>query len=62
MTAYLGDKENKKLIVLGKKDDMPIYIDLSHKPISGVLMKNEKILLIGCEKGQLYTYDISPNP
>jgi hypothetical protein len=41
---------------------MPIYIDLLHKPISGMLMRKEKILLIGCEKGQLYTYDIGPNP
>ena len=25
-------------------------------------MRNEKILLIGCEKGQLLTFDIGPNP
>jgi hypothetical protein len=43
----------KKLVVIKRDDDTPTYIDIEYKPMSGILMKDDSLLIIGCYDGYL---------
>jgi len=58
MTIYGGDWNHKLLIVVVKGSQSPKYIDIEHQPRRGILIKNDTILLIGCEDGILLYYSL----
>jgi len=58
MTIYAGDFDNKKLIIVSKELDSPLYIDLENLPYCGALIKSDTELIIGCYS-YLYKYSLS---
>ena len=58
---YVGDSDNKRLIVIAKKDFTPVYHDTQYKPRRASLNQDHTVLLVGCDGGVLFYYSLS-NP
>jgi hypothetical protein len=61
MTIYAGDSDNKKLIVIPKKDYSPVYHDVQYRPRRASLNSDHTVLLVGCDGGNLLFYTLT-NP
>jgi hypothetical protein len=59
MTVYAGDQDNKKLIVIPKGSNSPIYIDMKFKPFRGALIKRDTVLLVGCLDSSLLYFSLA---
>ena len=39
---------DKNLVVIKKDDETPIYVEMKYAPMSGILIKDDTQLIIGC--------------
>jgi hypothetical protein len=46
---YLGDYQNSSIILITQDSDTPVDVDLDSKPICGLLMNDDNLLIVSCE-------------
>lgn len=49
----MGDYEHKQILFLAMDQEVPLSVDLEVSPITGLLMKDDQVLAIGCEGNTL---------
>jgi hypothetical protein len=49
--VYMGEQLFKVILFFGPDHEAPLTVDLSASPMTGLLVEDDKLLVVGCEEG-----------